>query len=128
MKYTVQSGDTLSHIALRFLKDPNRWTEILENNAHIKGSNRINPGDVLEFFTDKELIQKAQDKVLHERKLRRNILTYLLNTHDFKIAWVDGKITENLFDDWGVVALLDESTNGIKFYLKEDVHGMGNVP
>ncbi|RIL10452.1 hypothetical protein DCC79_07970 [bacterium] len=46
--YTVQRGDTLSHIAQRMLGRAGRWPEIFEaNKDKIKNPNLIYPGQVL---------------------------------------------------------------------------------
>jgi nucleoid-associated protein YgaU len=46
--YTIQRGDTLSHIALRFCGKASRWPEIFDaNKDKIKNPNLIYPGQVL---------------------------------------------------------------------------------
>jgi len=48
--YTVQSGDTLSKIAQRFLEKANRYTEIFELNKDIlENPDLIKPGQVLKL-------------------------------------------------------------------------------
>ena len=49
VSYTVQSGDTLSHIALHYYGNAGRWPEIYETNKQVIGSNPnlIFPGQVL---------------------------------------------------------------------------------
>jgi LysM repeat protein len=47
-RYTVQKGDTLSKIAIRFLGKPGRYTEIFEANKDVlKDPDVIHPGQVL---------------------------------------------------------------------------------
>lgn len=49
-QYTVQSGDTLSKIAQRYLEKANRYTEIFELNKDIlKNPDLIKPGQVLKM-------------------------------------------------------------------------------
>ncbi|MBL7081117.1 MAG: LysM peptidoglycan-binding domain-containing protein [Candidatus Omnitrophica bacterium] len=49
-KYTVQKGDTLTKISLRFYGTSRRWKDIYEANRGIlKTSHRIYPGQVLEI-------------------------------------------------------------------------------
>jgi nucleoid-associated protein YgaU len=46
--YTVQAGDTLAKIALKFYEDGSRWTEIYEaNKAQIADPNAIQVGQEL---------------------------------------------------------------------------------
>jgi LysM repeat protein len=45
--YTIQSGDTLSLVAKKFLGDVNKWNELLALNPHIKDPNKIKPGDII---------------------------------------------------------------------------------
>jgi LysM repeat protein len=48
--YTVQSGDSLSKIAQRYLEKANRYTEIFELNKDIlKNPDLIKPGQVLKM-------------------------------------------------------------------------------
>lgn len=47
-RYTVKKGDTLSHIAQRYLGDGNRYPEIFDANRDIlKDPDMIKPGQVL---------------------------------------------------------------------------------
>jgi len=48
-KHTVESGETLSHISLKYYKTANRWKEIYEANEEIIGDDpgRIKPGQEL---------------------------------------------------------------------------------
>lgn len=49
-RYTVQSGDTLSKIAQRFLEKANRYPEIFELNKDVlKSPDVIHPGQVLKL-------------------------------------------------------------------------------
>jgi LysM repeat protein len=49
-RYTVQSGDTLSKIAQRYLDKANRYPEIFELNKDIlKSADLIKPGQVLKM-------------------------------------------------------------------------------
>lgn len=46
--YTVEAGDTLSHIAQRFYGSANRWPAIFEaNRGTLSDPDRIHPGQVL---------------------------------------------------------------------------------
>lgn len=45
--YTVQSGESLSLIAKKFLGDASRWQEIAALNPQIKDPSKIKPGDVI---------------------------------------------------------------------------------
>lgn len=48
--YTIQSGDTLSHVSLRFYGTANRWREIYEANKDvIKNPNMVFPGQVIKI-------------------------------------------------------------------------------
>ncbi len=46
-RYVVKRGDTLWHIATKFLKNPWDWTEIWHGNPGLANPNYIYPGDVL---------------------------------------------------------------------------------
>jgi hypothetical protein len=48
-KYLVVRGDTLWHIAGKFLKDPLQWPLVWHGNPDVKNPNFIYPGDVLAF-------------------------------------------------------------------------------
>jgi len=49
-RYTVVSGDTLSHIAKRFYGNANRWPRIFEaNRDQLDDPDRIRPGQVLKI-------------------------------------------------------------------------------
>ena len=45
--YTVQSGESLSLIAKKFLGDASRWREIAALNPQIKDPSKIKPGDII---------------------------------------------------------------------------------
>lgn len=49
-RYTVQQGDTLSHIAKQFYGKANAWNQIFEaNRDQLDNPDRIQPGQVLKI-------------------------------------------------------------------------------
>ncbi|UQF12339.1 LysM peptidoglycan-binding domain-containing protein [Vagococcus lutrae] len=55
VKHTVQSGDTLSAISLRYFGDASQYKVIADKNE-IKDANLIMPGQVLVLDTDKQVV------------------------------------------------------------------------
>jgi len=50
--YTVQKGDTLSHIAKQFYGKPNKWNAIFEaNRDQLDDPDKIQPGQILKIPT-----------------------------------------------------------------------------
>lgn len=50
--YEVKSGDTLWHIAARFLNNPGLWQQLWQNNLQIENPDLIYPGDRLLLHMD----------------------------------------------------------------------------
>lgn len=49
LKYTVQSGDTLSKIAEKIYGDMTQWPILQKYNPFITDANQIYPGQILEY-------------------------------------------------------------------------------
>ena len=82
--YVIKEGDTLWHIATRFLRDPWRWPDIWQVNPQIKNPHLIYPGDevVLTFVDGKpQLVLKRSNTTqdnLRSVKLSPSIRTRAL--------------------------------------------------
>ena len=65
--YTVADGDTLRTIAERELGDPGKWRAIYEaNEARIKDSDQLQPGQVLNLPADHDNRQATPEGGRHE--------------------------------------------------------------
>lgn len=82
-RYTVEVGDTLWHIAGRFLKDPWRWKEVWSGNPQIGNPDLIYPGDTI------RLAEGADGRP--ELRLERGMRVVKLSPHA-RVSAVDGAI------------------------------------
>ena len=52
LKYTVQEGDTLWDLSEKFFDTPAMWPELWKQNPHIKNPHWIEPGTVVNIYTE----------------------------------------------------------------------------
>jgi len=69
-RYVVVKGDTLWHIAGRFLNEPWRWPDVWQVNPQIRNPHLIYPGDtlVLSFVDGKPQITVADETIPKDNK------------------------------------------------------------